>query len=119
MLHRLMSSGPDQPCIHHIAEYRAAALLTNRMRSNRVPLRSLELLVSHRFASQPLELGQQSVAGNVFLFRGCCDVRHEHSRELMLAAECVNSVRERLPVAQLIEESSAESASDSRDDARD
>src|SRR5260221_1829449 len=107
MLHQLMNSCPEHPRIHHIAEYCAATLLANRMQSNRVPLCPLELLIANTFLPQPVELREQSIARNVFLFRRRCDVRHEHARELMLTTEGMNSVRERLPVAELVEESPA------------
>ena len=72
-------SDPNRYASTSVGQHRAAALLPDRVRPDRVRLRALELLRRHRLVAQPPELGEQAVARGVFLLRRRRDVRAERS----------------------------------------
>src|SRR5260221_165850 len=90
--------------IHHVAEHCAAALLANCMGADRVGLRLLELARCHRFIAQAGKFAEQPRPRDLLQLGRRGDVRHERTGERPLHRACVHRIRQRLLVAQLIEE---------------
>src|SRR5262245_59407176 len=87
----------------------------DRMRADRVALRSRELFIRHVFLAKTTELREQTLTCRVFLFGRRRDVRPERPNETAIGRKRVHRVAQRSLVAQLVEEPAAQPTCDARE----
>ena len=101
-----------------LAQQCAAAFLADGVGADHVLLGARELFVQYEIVAQLTELGEKTRARDSLFLGRCRDVLHEYPGQPFLARRRLHSVGERLFVAQLVEEASAESAGDGGDKVR-